>query len=259
MRATGAGVRQPASLAQAAQASGAGRPALRTVELAYICLGSGLLLALIFGIAGAGTIFSFLALLGGAMIPVGFVWYKARQRLRAIDDQLPDLLITLAASLKAGHSFRAGIQAVVDEGQPPASKEFNRVLTGDTARPTDGRRAGRHGRPRGLEQSLVRRHRGDDPAPGRRQPRRDLRHGCRRCAQPAAVRAEDQRIDRDGADVGLRPGRRPVLHGGHDHPAQHRLHASAVPDRDGTEAAGGRPHHDRNGLAHAPQNRQLQG
>ena len=41
----------------------------------------------------------------------------------------PDLLVTLAASLKAGHSFRQGIQAVVDEGQPPASKEFNRVLT----------------------------------------------------------------------------------------------------------------------------------
>jgi tight adherence protein B len=102
---------------------------LRTVELAYICLGSALLLALIFGVAGAGSILSLLALLVGAMLPVGFVWYKARQRLRAIDDQLPDLLITLAASLKAGHSFRAGIQAVVDEGQPPASKEFNRVLT----------------------------------------------------------------------------------------------------------------------------------
>ena len=102
---------------------------LRTVELAYICLGSGVLVALIFGVAGAGSIFSLLALLVGAMLPVGFVWYKARQRLRAIDDQLPDLLITLAASLKAGHSFRAGIQAVVDEGQPPASKEFNRVLT----------------------------------------------------------------------------------------------------------------------------------
>jgi tight adherence protein B len=35
----------------------------------------------------------------------------------------------MAASLKAGHSFRQGIQAVVDEGQPPASKEFKRVLT----------------------------------------------------------------------------------------------------------------------------------
>jgi tight adherence protein B len=102
---------------------------LRTVELAYICLGSALLLALIFGVAGAGSIFTLLGFLAGAMVPVGFVWYKARQRLSAIDDQLPDLLMTLAASLKAGHSFRAGIQAVVDEGQPPASKEFNRVLT----------------------------------------------------------------------------------------------------------------------------------
>jgi tight adherence protein B len=102
---------------------------LRTVELVYICAGSAFLLALIVGLAGAGSIFSLIALVLGALLPVGFVGYKARQRLNAIDEQLPDLLITLAASLKAGHSFRAGIQAVVDEGQPPASKEFNRVLT----------------------------------------------------------------------------------------------------------------------------------
>ena len=61
--------------------------------------------------------------------PIVVVWIKARRRLAAIDGQLPDLLITLAASLKAGHSFRQAIQAVVDEGVPPASKEFNRVLT----------------------------------------------------------------------------------------------------------------------------------
>ena len=102
---------------------------LRTVELVYICVGSSLLVGLIFGITGVGSVVVLFALLGGALLPVGFIWHKARQRLRAIDDQLPDLLITLAASLKAGHSFRAGIQAVVDEGQPPASKEFNRVLT----------------------------------------------------------------------------------------------------------------------------------
>jgi tight adherence protein B len=102
---------------------------LRTVELVYACLGSGVVLALLFFVAGAGSFLAFIALLGGAMIPVGIVWHKARRRLSALDDQLPDLLITLAASLKAGHSFRSGIQAVVDEGQPPASKEFNRVLT----------------------------------------------------------------------------------------------------------------------------------
>ena len=43
--------------------------------------------------------------------------------------ELPDLLITIAASLKAGHSFKQGLQAVVDEGHPPANKEFKRVLT----------------------------------------------------------------------------------------------------------------------------------
>ena len=41
--------------------------------------------------------------------------FKARRRLRTIEDQLPDLLITLAASLKAGHSFRQGIAGGFDE------------------------------------------------------------------------------------------------------------------------------------------------
>ena len=54
---------------------------------------------------------------------------KARTRLRAFDNQLADLLVTLAASMKAGHSFRQGIQSVVDEGMEPAAREFKRVLT----------------------------------------------------------------------------------------------------------------------------------
>jgi tight adherence protein B len=51
-----------------------------------------------------------------------------RRRLSAFENQLPDLLVTVAASLKAGHSFKQGLQAVVEEGQPPASDEFKRVL-----------------------------------------------------------------------------------------------------------------------------------
>jgi tight adherence protein B len=68
-------------------------------------------------------------MVAGGGLPIGFVYMKAKRRLAAIDAQLPDVLITLAASLKAGHSFRQAIQAVVDEGMPPASKEFKRVLT----------------------------------------------------------------------------------------------------------------------------------
>jgi len=102
---------------------------LRTVELVYAAAGSGLLAGMVFAVAGAAPFVTVLAMAVGGSIPIVVVWWKAKRRLAAIDDQLPDLLVTLAASLKAGHSFRQGIQAVVDEGQPPASKEFKRVLT----------------------------------------------------------------------------------------------------------------------------------
>jgi tight adherence protein B len=61
-------------------------------------------------------------------VPYVVVSFKAKRRLRAFENQLPDLLITMAASLKAGHSFRQGMQAVIDEDQEPAAKEFKRVL-----------------------------------------------------------------------------------------------------------------------------------
>ena len=102
---------------------------LRTVELVYVSVGAGLLGGLVFAAAGMSTLLILGAMAGGGALPIFVVWHKARRRLAAIDEQLPDLLVTLAASLKAGHSFRQGIQAVVDEGQAPASEEFKRVLT----------------------------------------------------------------------------------------------------------------------------------
>jgi tight adherence protein B len=102
---------------------------LRAGEFVYIMAGSGLLLGLLasalrpplFVVAGAVCL--------GGLVPYFFVAFKARKRLRAFEDQLPDILVTMAASLKAGHSFRQGIQTVVDEGIDPAAKEFKRVLT----------------------------------------------------------------------------------------------------------------------------------
>lgn len=102
---------------------------LKTVELGYASLGSALLAGIVFAGASSSPLPILLAMVLGGSLPVGIVWMKARRRLAAIDDQLPDILITLAASLKAGHSFRQAVQAVVDEGQPPMSKEFKRVLT----------------------------------------------------------------------------------------------------------------------------------
>jgi tight adherence protein B len=102
---------------------------LRTVEFFYICVGTGLFLGLVSAVAAVPPLVSVVAMAGGAFLPVLYVGFKARKRMAAIEDQMPDILITIAASLKAGHSFRQGLQAVVDEGQPPASDEFKRVLT----------------------------------------------------------------------------------------------------------------------------------
>ena len=111
---------------------------LRTVEFAYIMAGSGLVLGLLAAITGRASLVILLAFAVGAAAPYGFVWMKARKRMMAFENQLPDILITMAASLKAGHSFKQGLQAIVDEGEEPASKELKRVLT-DTrlGRPMD--------------------------------------------------------------------------------------------------------------------------
>jgi tight adherence protein B len=102
---------------------------LRTVEFAWLLIGCSFVLAVLAALTGASSLVILVMFLIGAFVPYFVVWFKAKRRMRAFEDQLPDLLITMAASLKAGHSFKAGIQSVVDEGQEPAAKELRRVLT----------------------------------------------------------------------------------------------------------------------------------
>ena len=101
---------------------------VRTVEIVYLMTGLGLIGASISTLAGRSSLITLGVLAGAASLPVMFVWFKASKRLKAFENQLPDVLITLAAALKAGHSFKQGLQTIVDEGNPPASKEFHRVL-----------------------------------------------------------------------------------------------------------------------------------
>jgi tight adherence protein B len=111
---------------------------LRTVEFAYLIVGCAFTFGLLAAVSGRSSIVILVALAVGAVVPYGWVAVKARRRVNAFEEQLPDLLVTLAASLKAGHSFKQGIQTIVDEGQEPASKELGRVIS-DTrlGRPMD--------------------------------------------------------------------------------------------------------------------------
>ena len=102
---------------------------LRAGELLAICAGIAFFFGLVVAVMAAPplVILLVMALFGG--LPLAVVMFKAARRIKRFENQLPDLLITMAASLKAGHSFRQGLQSVVDEGADPAAKEFRRVLS----------------------------------------------------------------------------------------------------------------------------------
>jgi len=102
---------------------------LKAAELLYIGLGVAVVFGLFAAITVSSAFVTVILMALGFAIPIMFVVFKANARVKAFDNQLPDLLITMAASLKAGHSFRQGIQSVVDEGAEPAATEFKRVLT----------------------------------------------------------------------------------------------------------------------------------
>jgi tight adherence protein B len=102
---------------------------LRAGELVAICAGAGLVIGFLLAVAASPALVILGGFAFGGAAPVLWLSFRASRRIRAFDNQLPDLLITIAASLKAGHSFRQGIQSVVEEGAEPAAKEFRRVLT----------------------------------------------------------------------------------------------------------------------------------
>jgi tight adherence protein B len=87
----------------------------------------------------AGTLL--LAVLLGSLAPVAalfalalpaLVWLLVSRKLRnkreRFADQLPDNLLVLAASLRAGHSFAVGLSAVVDEAEQPSRSELRRAV-----------------------------------------------------------------------------------------------------------------------------------
>jgi tight adherence protein B len=101
--------------------------ALRPAELFYLQL-AGALLGGILGavLAGAGFVALLFAGVGGAL-PFMYVRRAAAKRRKTFEAQLPDVLVSVAASLRAGHSFSQAVSTIVREGDGPAAREFGRV------------------------------------------------------------------------------------------------------------------------------------
>lgn len=80
--------------------------------------------------AGIGLHFALLPVLGlfSFFLPLMWVLWRRKKRLKMFGAQLPDALDMLARSLRAGQSLPAGFNAVYTEMSPPVAKEFGRVF-----------------------------------------------------------------------------------------------------------------------------------
>ena len=79
-------------------------------------------------IVGAPAPLALLAMLVGLLAPFAALRIAGKRRTKAFDEQLPDVLATIASTLRAGHGLRIALRAIVDDGAAPASQEFARVL-----------------------------------------------------------------------------------------------------------------------------------
>ena len=101
---------------------------VRPAQLLFWATAAGVAAATVAGMLTNSILLIAAALAVGLAAPFAWVASKARGRLKAFEEQLPDVLMTMAGSLKVGQSFDHSMRAIVEEGMAPASEEFGRVL-----------------------------------------------------------------------------------------------------------------------------------
>jgi tight adherence protein B len=101
---------------------------VRPGHVPWIALLSAFVLAVLGTLIGAGPTGAILLMLIGLFVPFVFFVIAGTRRRKAFDRQLPDVLATIASTLRAGHGLRIAMRAVAEDGSPPASEEFSRVL-----------------------------------------------------------------------------------------------------------------------------------
>jgi len=88
-----------------------------------------LAIGLLANIAGGNALFTAVVIAAGAAAPVLLLDRLAAKRLAAFEAQLPDLLMLIAGSLRAGWGLPQSVDFVVRQASEPVVSEFRRVQT----------------------------------------------------------------------------------------------------------------------------------
>lgn len=102
---------------------------LRVSEYLGLRLGFALLAgAVLYFLMDGAWLFVLLAAIAGSFIPLIYLNFAARRRLRAFEDQLSQTLNLWVNALRSGYSVLQSMEAIATELPPPVSTEFERVV-----------------------------------------------------------------------------------------------------------------------------------
>jgi tight adherence protein B len=90
---------------------------LRMAVVGFLCAMGGLLIRqnVLIGVALG---------IAGSILPLAFMYWKRRARMRKLLNQMPDALDLMARIIRAGQTMTQGLQAVGDEFEQPIGGEF---------------------------------------------------------------------------------------------------------------------------------------
>ena len=115
----------------------AGAP-VRSGEFLLGIVGAAIIGGAIGSFLMSSIVFSFISAALAATLPLMWLGFVIRRRSGKLHDQLADVLMILASSLRAGHSFFQAIDLVSKEIAEPGASEFGRVVAEvRLGRPTD--------------------------------------------------------------------------------------------------------------------------
>ena len=101
---------------------------LRTSELVMIQV-AFLIVGLLFGLWRFGFAPQFvIAAVGAYLLPMRFVKFRQRRRLKAFNGRLPDTMSLLSNALKAGLSLPQALEVVARNATAPVADELNRAI-----------------------------------------------------------------------------------------------------------------------------------
>ena len=92
------------------------------------CLGTGVVGGFAFALVGMPPVLVPMAAICAGGLPLAWLLFRRKRRLRKFGAQMPDALELISRALRAGHSLAAGFQLVASEMSEPINREFGRVF-----------------------------------------------------------------------------------------------------------------------------------